>query len=180
MRSDVRKLLVILDCCVGCHACEIACRQEHDLTPDTSPPWCRVVTVRARRVGDEVHLDYFPIMCAHCEDPLCARCCPSGAIVRREDGTIEVDGETCDGCKLCVYACPYGVMHLNEATKVAGHCDLCRNRVEWGFEPSCVQHCIGGALRYVTEDELDEITKDKHTVSLGNLCYASSKWRLSM
>lgn len=99
------------------------------------------------------------------------------AIVKREDGIVVVNNEKCNGCGLCVYACPYGAMSFNEVTKVAGKRNFCLERLGYGIEPSCVQHCMGGALRYVTQEELEETTKGKHTSSSGKVCYASSKWR---
>jgi len=69
-------------------------------------------------------------------------------------------------------------MSFNEATKAAGKCDFCMGRVEYGIEPSCVQHCIGGALRYVDPEELNEVTKGKHTAFFEKVCYASSQWKL--
>jgi len=173
-----KKMLIILDCCIGCHACEIACRQEHDLVYETYSKWCRVMTIKPRQVQNELHLDFFPTMCLHCDDPLCIRCCPVEAIIKREDRIVVVDDEKCNGCGLCVYACPYGTMSFNEMTRVAGKCNMCLERLEYGIEPSCVQHCIGGALRYVTQEDLEETTKGKHITSTGKICYASSKWRL--
>ena len=178
MNLAEKKLLVVLDACIGCHACEIACRQENELTYETGSKWCRVMTLKPRRIRDELHLDYFPALCVHCDDPLCVQCCPVEAIVKREDGIVVVDDEKCSGCKLCVYVCPYGAMSFNEVTNVAGKCNLCLNRLEYGIEPSCVQHCIGGALRYVTQEDLEKTTKGKHTAFFGKVCYASSKWKL--
>jgi len=179
MNLAEKKMLVILDCCMGCHACEIACRQEHDLAYETGSKWCRVVTLKPRRICDELHLDYFPIMCVQCGDPLCMECCPVEAIGKREDGIVVVDKERCNGCGLCVYACPYGAMSFNEATRVAGKCNFCLERLEYGIEPSCVQHCIGGALRYVSREELEETVRGKHICFVGRICYASSKWNLA-
>lgn len=173
-----RMILVVLDCCVGCHACEIACRQEQGLFYETGSKWCRVMTVKPRRVQSELHLDYFPTMCVQCEDPLCLRSCPVKAIVIREDGIVVVDGEKCNGCKLCIATCPLGAMSFNEVTKVVGKCNFCLERLEYGIEPSCVQHCLGGALRYVTPEDLNKITKGKHTAYFGKVCYASSQWKL--
>ena len=52
-------------------------------------------------------------------------------------------------------------------------------RLGHGIEPSCVQHCVGGALRYVTREDVEEITKGKHASFIGKVCYASSKWKLA-
>lgn len=179
MNQTEKKMLIILDCCIGCHACEIACRQENNLSYETGSKWCQVMTIRPRQVQNELHLDFFPTMCVHCDDPLCIQSCPVEAIVKRGDGIVVVDNEKCNGCKLCINACPYGAMFFNEVTGVAGKCNLCLERLDYGIEPSCVQHCIGGALRYATQEDLEETTKGKHTTFIGKVCYASSKWKLA-
>ena len=48
-QGDGKRMLIVLDCCVGCHACEIACRQEHDLSSETGAKWCRVTTVKPKK-----------------------------------------------------------------------------------------------------------------------------------
>jgi tetrathionate reductase subunit B len=171
-------MLIDLDMCVRCYACEVACRQEHHLTVETASRWCQVVTIEPRRLSGQLHMDFVPVICFHCDDPMCAGVCPVGAISKKADGSVMVDQKTCTGCKLCVYACPYGRMFYNEVTGAAGHCDLCAGRVNAGMEPACVQHCIGGALQSVTQDELTLVTKGQHTLRIGKACYASSKWRL--
>jgi len=69
-------------------------------------------------------------------------------------------------------------MSFNEVTQAAGKCDLCLGRMEYGIEPSCVQHCLGGALRYVDTEELGEATKGKNVAFIEKVCYASSQWKL--
>ena len=152
-------MLVDLDACIRCYSCEIACRQENGLIFETNSRWCRVLTIGERMVGDEMHMDFVPTMCFHCDKPICASFCPADAISKRDDGIVVVDEAACIGCKQCVYGCPYGTMHFNEISKKAGKCNCCSSRMEDGIEPSCVQHCIGGALRWVTPDELKEITE---------------------
>ncbi|MEW6334432.1 MAG: 4Fe-4S dicluster domain-containing protein [Thermodesulfobacteriota bacterium] len=178
MNPTGKKMVVVVDCCVGCHACEIACRQENNLTHETGSKWCRVITVKPRKAGDGLRADYLPTLCLHCDEPLCLQSCPAGAITKRADGLVLVDAERCDGCRLCVCACPYGAMSFNEVTQAAGKCNFCLERSESGIEPSCVQHCLGGALRYVGTEELDEITRGKHTAFFGRVCYVSSLWKL--
>jgi tetrathionate reductase subunit B len=101
------------------------------------------------------------------------------AISKREDGIVLVDEEVCTGCKQCQYGCPYGVMQFNAVTQRAGKCNLCLSRAEDGIEPSCVQHCIGGALRFVSSHELEEIVNGKHLAKIGRTYYLSSKWKLN-
>jgi Fe-S-cluster-containing dehydrogenase component len=179
MNSLSQKFLLIdIDSCVRCHACEIACRQEHDLSVETGSCWCRIMTVGPRSLEGKLHMDFVPIMCLHCNEPACAAVCPSNAISRNNDGLVLVDEKACIGCKLCLNACPYGCMSFNAREHVAGHCDLCRERVELGIEPACVQHCIGGALQSVTVEELRQNTSGQHTLLFGKICYISNRWKL--
>lgn len=169
-------LLIDIDKCVGCYACEIACKEEHNLPLESR--WCRVVTIGPRKAGDGLHMDIVPIMCIHCDDPICAYFCPVGAIEKRQDGIVIIDEDKCNGCKLCLDGCPYGAIYFNKEKKVAEKCNLCVGRTDDGLEPSCVQHCIGGALEFVTPEELEDITKGVHKVRMGRVCYSSSKWKL--
>jgi Fe-S-cluster-containing dehydrogenase component len=179
MNSLSGKLFLIdIDSCVRCHACEIACRQEHDLSVETGSCWCRVITVGPRRLEGKLHMDFVPLACFHCDEPACAAACPNSAISKSDDGLVLVDEKACNGCKLCLHACLYGCMSFHTVKHVAGHCDLCRERVEFGIEPACVQHCIGGALQFVTTEELRQNTSGQHTFLFGKVCYVSSKWRL--
>ena len=171
-------LLIDVDKCVGCYACEIACKQEHDL--QVGPRWCRVISIGPRNVHGSLHLDSVPTICIQCADPACASFCPVGAIGKREDGIVVIDENACTGCKLCEYGCPYGAIYFDEDKKVAGKCTLCLSRIRDGLEPSCVQNCIGGALQFVTEDELDHIIKGMHRARTDRVCYTSSKWKLSL
>lgn len=74
--------------CMGCHACEVACKQEHGL--GVGP---RVIKVIERA-------PYFkPLFCHHCEDAPCAVACPEEAITQDpKTGIVLVDSEKCDGC----------------------------------------------------------------------------------
>jgi len=74
--------------CMGCHACEIACKQEHGLG----------VGPRVVRVLERAPL-FKPLFCHHCEDAPCALACPEDAITTDpETGVILLDGDKCDGC----------------------------------------------------------------------------------
>jgi len=171
-------LLIDLDSCIRCHACEIACRQEHGLTYETKSRWCRVITVGPRSIQQELHMDFIPTICFQCDDPICAYFCPVDAISKREDGMVVIDEKACTGCKLCVYGCPYGSIFFDETKGITGKCNLCMSRIHHGIEPTCVQHCIGGALQYVTQEELKDITSGEHLLRMGLVYYVSSKWKL--
>ncbi len=76
------------DDCNGCHACEVACKQEHGLG----------VGPRVVRVIEKSPL-YVPLFCHHCEDAPCALACPEDAITKDpETGIVLLDPEKCTGC----------------------------------------------------------------------------------
>ena len=74
--------------CMGCHACEVACKQEHGL--GVGP---RVIKVIERA-------PYFkPLFCHHCEDAPCALACPEGAItIDPKTKVVLVNEDKCNGC----------------------------------------------------------------------------------
>ena len=78
--------------CMGCHACEVACKQEHGLG----------VGPRVIRVIEKA--PYFkPLFCHHCEDAPCALACPEDAITKDpKTGVVLVDSEKCNGCHAVV------------------------------------------------------------------------------
>ena len=169
-------LLIDIDKCIRCYACEITCKEENNLPVGPRP--CQVMTVGPRKVSGELHMDFTPTICVHCDDPICAYFCPVGAITKRKDGIVVINEEECNGCRRCVYGCPYGVMCYSPEKRVATKCSLCIDRIEYGLEPSCVQHCIGGSLQFVTAEELENITRGAHKVKMGKVYYTSAKWRL--
>ncbi|MGB3904246.1 MAG: 4Fe-4S dicluster domain-containing protein [Anaerolineae bacterium] len=133
--------------CMGCYACEIACKEVHGIPQDKASR-VRVVRSDATRSGAEEQGHYLPMVCVHCASPPCVEACPEGAIVQREDGTVLLDSAGCTGCKLCMEACPYGAIFFNEEDGVAFKCDLCAERVERELWPSCVQHCFAQVFRF--------------------------------
>ena len=110
-------------------------------------------------------LSFLPFQCQHCEKPACLDVCPTGATQKREDGIVWVDPELCIGCESCIKACPYeGVRTLisDEASYyldvVGGEfdapvhkagtvekCTFCKNLVDRGEVPACLQLCPGRA-----------------------------------
>lgn len=177
--TDISRILLVdLDNCVRCYACEVACRQEHDLTFETKSRWCQVKTIEPRSVKGGLNMDFVPLMCFQCDDPPCAYFCPVNAISKRKDGIVVVNEEVCTGCRLCIYGCPYGMMFYNEVKSIAAKCDLCADRIANGLEPSCVQHCIGGAIQFTTPKEYTDWTQGQYAVTLGKVCFTSSKWKL--
>jgi Fe-S-cluster-containing dehydrogenase component len=60
-------LLIEYDYCTGCHACEVACKQEHNFSDGR----CGIRVDELVTMGpDKVHVDYIPITTRFCD--LCA------------------------------------------------------------------------------------------------------------
>src|SRR5690554_4585909 len=171
-RERVR-MIVDVDRCWGCFACEVACKQAQNLEVGFSP--MKVIEVGPRRIEDSLQRDFVPTMCQHCDRALCMESCPTDAIHREDDGTVQIEGSKCIGCGKCKRACPYGVMGGDKNRK-AIKCNLCMERRSLGQLPSCVQHCPGGALSLVSEGELKAMVDGRYTWSVGSILYASDKW----
>jgi nitrate reductase beta subunit len=87
---------------------------------------------------------YLPRTCAHCTYPACLAACPRKAIYKREeDGIVLIDQSRCKGYGECVRACPYKKSMYNTYTRVSEKCVGCYPAVEQGYQPMCVQNCIG-------------------------------------
>jgi Fe-S-cluster-containing dehydrogenase component len=137
-------LLTDLDLCVGCFACETACKQEHNLPVGVR--WMRVVQAGPEEIGKKLVMDFVPTHCRHCENPPCIQACSMDGITKRSDGIVIYNEDACIGCMMCIEACPFGMVQFNEEKGVAQACNMCYDRVDQGLEPACVAHCPNHAL----------------------------------
>ncbi len=168
-KTDKKLGLVIdLDICVGCHACVTSCKEwntggysaplsDHDpYGSDPNGAWLN--RVHSYEVTNEVGAPktvHFPRSCLHCEKPDCVTVCPTGASYKREeDGIVLVNPDTCIGCKLCSWACPYGAREYDYDHGVMKKCTLCVDRIyndtipEEDRVPACVKACPTGARAF--------------------------------
>jgi ferredoxin len=82
------------------------------------------------------------------------------AIVKRDDGLVYIDPAKCDGCQLCIDACPYGAIFFNQGQKLAQKCTGCAHLLDRGWpitEPRCVDACVTGALTFGEESDLQDL-----------------------
>jgi Fe-S-cluster-containing dehydrogenase component/formate-dependent nitrite reductase membrane component NrfD len=134
---------LLSDNCIGCHACTVACKSEHDVPLGVNRTWVKYIETGTFPNASRA----FSVMrCNHCEDAPCMTICPTSALYRAPNGVVDFDDDRCIGCKSCMNACPYDAIYINPATNTAHKCNFCNHRVEVGLEPACVTVCPTKAI----------------------------------
>ncbi len=152
--------------CIGCHACTVACKSEHDVPIGVNRTW--VKQVEKGTFPDSRRL--FSVMrCNHCTDAPCVEICPVEALYIRDDGIVDFDNDRCIGCKACMQACPYDVLYIDPNTQTAAKCNYCAHRVDVGLEPACVNVCpehaiISGDMEDPTTEIAQLLSREAVTV----------------
>ena len=167
--------------CIGCKACEVACKEWNALPADnfgltghsydnttslSATTWRHVAFVeRIGAAGDGRATSMPPFqsnwlmlsdVCKHCQRAGCLEACPTGALFRTEFDTVVVQQDICNGCGYCVPACPFGVIDLNLQDGKAHKCTLCYDRLKGGLEPACAKACPTNSIQFAELDELHE------------------------
>lgn len=161
--------------CIGCKACEVACKQwnqlpafddDHQTMSGNSydntrkldgTHWRHVKFIEDfsedRRNGRWTMLSD---VCKHCVKAACLEVCPTGAIIRTEFDTVVIQSDTCNGCRACIAACPFGVIDINPVSNTAQKCTLCYDRLKAGMEPACSQACPTDSIVFGPVRELKQ------------------------
>ena len=131
------------DRCIGCHACTVACKEEHQVPIGVFRTWVKYIE-KGEFPNTRRH---FGVMrCNHCDSAPCIEICPTKALYRRPDGIVDFDSRRCIGCKSCMQACPYDALYIDPNTNTAAKCNFCAHRVEASLEPACVIVCPTQAI----------------------------------
>jgi Fe-S-cluster-containing dehydrogenase component/formate-dependent nitrite reductase membrane component NrfD len=129
--------------CIGCHACTVACKEEHNIAVGVNRTWVKYIE-KGRYPDTRRH--FAVLRCNHCDDAPCIEICPTVALFRRADGIVDFDNERCIGCKSCMQACPYDALYLDPDRNTAAKCNFDASRVEMGYKPACEVVCPTQAI----------------------------------
>jgi formate dehydrogenase iron-sulfur subunit len=159
--------------CIGCKACEVACKEWNQLPADSlglsghsydnttqlsATTWRHVSFVEQPRTTPQHAFQSNWLMlsdvCKHCARAGCLEACPTGALFRTEFGTVVVQQDICNGCGYCVPACPFGVVALDDHDGKAHKCTLCYDRLKGGFEPACAKACPTNSIQFGDLEDL--------------------------
>jgi formate dehydrogenase iron-sulfur subunit len=185
--------------CIGCKACQVACHQWNDLPAWTDQPekagrvqlpvlsgdsydntrslsdvnWRHVKFIE-QFSPDRKEAAWLMMsdVCKHCANAPCLEVCPTGALLRTEFDTVYINEPACNGCRDCISACPFGVIHMSERKHVAQKCTFCYDRLQQGLTPACAQACptqsiLFGPLRQLQQkaqarvEQLHQLGVDK-------------------
>ena len=162
--------------CIGCKACEVACK-EYNLLPADGfawsgrsydntvqlghSTWRHVAFVEAGtrpgvggNAGEQISWQFLSDVCKHCEHAGCLEACPTGSIVRTDLGTVYVQPDVCNGCGYCVVSCPFGVIDRRPDDGRAFKCPFCYDRQKAGAPPACAAACPTQSILFGDLDEL--------------------------
>jgi formate dehydrogenase iron-sulfur subunit len=165
--------------CIGCKACEVACKQWNDLPSDGGTfrkggsydstamlganSWRHVRFIEDEQfdLADMTTWEFMSDVCKHCTHAGCMDACPTGALIRSEFGTVVLQPDVCNGCGYCVPACPFGVVDRDHDDGRAAKCTLCYDRLEDGLEPACAKACPTDSIQFGDYEDLIEVAEQR-------------------
>jgi formate dehydrogenase iron-sulfur subunit len=161
--------------CIGCKACEVACKQwnqlpsdgfkftgnSYDNTEQLSATTWRHVAFKEQIGETSARWLMMSDVCKHCEDAPCQQSCPTGALIYNEFGDVYLQADICNGCGYCVSACPFGVLGRSEEDGHAHKCTLCYDRQKSGETPACAKSCPTASIQFGPVDKLREHARER-------------------
>lgn len=164
-------MLIDLTRCIGCRACQTACKEVNNL--ELVPPRSEMTWDGIKMTGHDYtvvnpHLvskndgtmtwQHVKEACMHCEEPACESACFVHAFVKLDWGPVVYNPVICVGCRYCMLACPFQVPKYEwdrlfpEVTK----CHFCHEWVAQGGTPGCASACPTGAIKFGKRSDLLE------------------------
>jgi formate dehydrogenase iron-sulfur subunit len=165
--------------CIGCKACEVACKQWNALPADgmrwsgksydntvhlSATTWRHVSFTEIERPDGAISWLFNSDVCKHCTAAPCQEACPTGALIYNEFGDVYLQQDVCNGCGYCVVACPFGVLDRSGDDGTAHKCTLCYDRQKDGLEPACAKTCPTDAIQFGPISELRQRAEERLSV----------------
>ncbi len=160
--------------CIGCKACQSACKVENKLDAENSLQDGQGLYDSPTELSDKtytlikMHKDaqgeatFVKRQCMHCIEPACQSACLVGALQKQENGAVTWDGDKCMGCRYCMVACAFNIPQFewHKAIPDISKCTLCAaTRLEKGQPTACSSACPAGAIVFGKRDELLKISR---------------------
>ncbi len=165
--GDPAAMLYDATICVGCRACQVACKRRSKLRHETDSSglyeaptdltaytWTLIKQYNGKE-GDS----FVKNQCMHCNDPACVSVCPVAALEKTKEGPVVYHAERCIGCRYCMAACPFGIPKTQWDVRLPliQKCDFCADLQAKGEHPACGVACPTGALIYGKRSEMLQI-----------------------
>ncbi len=164
--------------CTGCRACQVACKQWHDLPGEATenrgtfqnPPDLSFTTYKLVRMS-EVEIDgklrwlFFPEQCRHCLEPPCLETADDPAAIYKDDATGAVIFTAATKNLITedvVASCPYNIPRP-AADGTLAKCDMCNDRVSNELPPACVKTCPTGTMNFGDRDQMLALAQQRLT-----------------
>lgn len=171
--------------CIGCRACQAACKEANDLpyVPQNQPyrprgtdntdwnkpnltPYDYLVINTFLAEGEDGRTQWRHVRrsCMHCVEPICFEACFVHAYRKTPEGpVVYAHPEVCVGCRYCQLACPFQTIQLEweQVFSRTSKCSMCYEWVKQGNEPACVTACPTKALEFGKRGELLEKARDR-------------------
>ncbi|AEN04990.1 4Fe-4S dicluster domain-containing protein [Halolamina sp.] len=181
--GDDTRIFPDVAACIDCGGCVVACNRTWDVPRDEQrisistmlegeegAEGLNASPSQAIAQGESPGETSVPMQCYHCDNAPCVSVCPVDALVKKDDGFVDVRDDVCIGCQYCLSACPFGAPQFpgsNEgAASIFGtggtmdKCTMCEERQEVGKGPACAEECATDAILVGSSEQIaDELEK---------------------
>jgi formate dehydrogenase iron-sulfur subunit len=170
--------------CIGCKACEVACKEWNDVPADGmiwsglsydntqslgASTWRHVMFLeqpqaagpQLAETADPFRWVFLSDVCKHCGKAGCLEACPTGAIMRTDIGSVLVQKDVCNGCGYCVVTCPFGVIDRRQTDGRAFKCTFCYDRQKAGLIPACAKACPTQSIQFGELHDLQQRARNR-------------------